>query len=170
MAYNTIKIKKFIDHEEEYAAAAALYPGHLIELTSSGTVQKHSTASGNALPMFALEDELQGKGIDDVYAAGSKVKCWIPVRGEEVYAVLTDGQSVAIGDLLESTGEGTLTAYTADSESHDSFDSFGPVVSLTTYPLQIVAMALEAVDISDSSGAEDSGTLDWDKRIRVRIV
>ena len=44
MSYNTIKIVKHSDNIEEYAAAAAIYPGSLLELTTSNTVQVHSTA------------------------------------------------------------------------------------------------------------------------------
>lgn len=171
MAYNTIKLKKYSDVVNEYEAAAALYPGYLVELTSAGAVQAHSTAEGNVVPkMFALEDELQGKGIDDAYAAGDQVQVWCPTSGDEVYAVLADGQTAAIGSVLESAGDGTLQVHVADADSADSFDSYGPLVTVTVRPEAIVGVALEAVDLSDSSGAEDSGTLDWDKRIKIRIV
>ena len=84
MSYNTIKIKKYSDVIEEYAAAAAIIPGMLIELTTDNTVKAHATSGGNVLPMFALEDELQGRGIDTSYAAAEKVQCWIPNRGDVV--------------------------------------------------------------------------------------
>ena len=165
MAYNTIKVKKYLDVVIEKEAAAALYPGHLLELTSSNTVQKHSSADTFAVPMFALEDELQGKGIGDAYAAGSKVQVWVAQRGEQVYAVLRDGESVAIGDELSSYGDGTL----AKSESiFESLSSINDGQDYSTRP--IVGIALEAVDLSDSSGAEDSGELSWDNRVLIMVV
>jgi len=160
MAYNTIKIKKYSDVIEELEAAAAFYPGHLVELTSSGTVQKHSTSVGTVLPMFALEDELQGNGIDDAYAAGDKAQIWIPYRGDIVYAVLRDGESVEIGDFLTSNGDGTL------AKADDPISSAGA----TEFPNLIVGQAIEDKDLSGSSGEEDSGALSYDQRILIRII
>jgi hypothetical protein len=166
MAKNTIKIKKYLDVINEYDAAAAITPGQLLELTSSETVQAHSSAGQNAPKYFALEDELQGNGIDDAYASGDKVQVWSCVPGEEVYAILADGENVAIGDLLESNGAGYLQAHVADTESFESAETG----SITVYPLQIVGQALEALDLSDSSGGESSGALGYNKRIEIRIV
>jgi len=156
MAKNTVKLKKYLDVNVEYVANAAITPGHLIELMSTDKVQVHTTAGGNAVKMFALENELEGEGITDDFAADDRVQCWICVPGEEVYAILKDGETVVIGDFLESAGDGTLQKYVADVDSSDDIT--------TIYPLQIVAQAIEAVDMSGSSGADPSG------RIKVRIV
>lgn len=166
MAYNTIKIKKYVDIVEEYEAVSAITPGMLVELTAAGEVQPHSTAEGNALPMFALEDELQGNGIDDAYAADDQVQVWIPQRGEQVYAIIADGQNIAIGDWLASNGDGTLREHVAEIESWGVSEAG----AVTVLPLQIVAQALEALDLSGSSGEESSGPLGFDKRLKVRIV
>lgn len=169
MAKNTIKLKKYVDIINEVEASAALYPGMLVELDSAGKVKPHSTAGGNAVKQFALEDALQGKGIDDQYASGDKVQVWSCVPGEEVYAILVDGQNVAIGDFVESNGEGMLQKHVSDVESFESAEAG----SITVYPLQIVGMVLEAVDASGSSGTESSGelgALGYDKRVKIRIV
>lgn len=171
MGYNTIKIKKYSDVIEEYEVVAALSPGHLVEVTSALKVQKHSTAGGNSLPMFALEDELQGKDIDDNYAAGDQAQIWIPGRGDQVYAVLSDGETIAAGDFLESNGDGTLRKHIADTATWDSDDAG----TITVEPLKIIAQALEAKDLSGSSGEGSAGEsyispLGYDKRIVVRIV
>ena len=157
MAFNTIKVKKYSDHIEEITAAGAITPGHLIEEDSSGTCVVHNSAGENVLPMFALEDELQGKDITDAYASGDKVQVWIPYRGDQVYALLADGENAAIGSFLESNGDGTLKVHAAGS------------AGVVEYPLAIVAQATEAVDNSESSGAESSG-LYGAQRIVVRIV
>lgn len=167
MAKNTIKLKKYLDIIEERTAAASITPGMMVELTSVDKVQAHSTAGGNANPpMFALEDELQGNGIDDAYSSADKVQVWITNRGEQVYAILADGENVSIGDALESNGAGYLQKHVADSESWESADPG----AITVYPNQIVAIALEALDLSGSSGEESSAALGYNKRIEVMIV
>lgn len=162
----TIKVTNFSDVNEEYAAAAAITPGMLIELASATTVQAHSNSGQNALPMFAVENEWEGEGVNDAYATGDRVNCWIPGRGDIVWAILVDGENVSVGDFLESNGDGKLKKHVADVES---FESAEPG-SITVYPAQIVGQAIEAVDISDSSGGESSGDLGYDKRIKVRII
>jgi hypothetical protein len=167
MAKNTIKIKKYTNSIEERDAAAAITPGMLLEYTSAGKVQAHSTAGGNALPIgFALEDELQGRDIDTAYAADDKVQCMVNQPGDHVYAILKDGENVAIGDPLESAGNGYLQKHVSDVESFESAEAG----SITVYPNQIVGIALEAVDLSGSSGEESSGALGYAKRIEIMTV
>jgi len=114
MAKNTVKVKSYLSIEEEKIAAAALSPGHLIERTSADKVQKHSTAGGPALPMFALEDDFQGRGVGDAYdtTTYSNCICWIPTRGDQVYArISSTSEDLVIGDFVESAGDGTLRKY-----------------------------------------------------------
>jgi len=151
MAYNTVKVKKYSDIIEEYEAVAAITPGHLLELTSAGKVQKHSVAGGNVFPMFALENELEGGGLTDDYATADVVQVWIPGRGDQVYALLADGESVVIGDFLESAGTGRLRERITESAGATGFES-------------IVGQALEALDLSGSSGEEPTN------RILVRVI
>ncbi len=141
---HTVKLKKYEDINVELVAVAAITPGHLVEKTSAGKTQKHSTAGGNATPkMFALEDELQGKEIDDAYAADDPVQVWICQPGEVVNALLKNGETIVIGDRLESAGDGTLRKYGADSTG-------------VYYPNVIVGIANEALDLSGSSGEEST--------------
>lgn len=155
MAYHTIKIKKYSDHIEEWIANAAITPGMLVQLMSTGKVRAHTPANGNAIPMFALEDELQGKAIDEAYAAADQVQVWIPYRGDQVYALLSDGENVVIGDFLASNGDGYLQKFVGgDSNANEEL------------PLEIVAMALEAIDRSTSSGGDTNTT----GRILVMVV
>lgn len=143
MAKNTIKLKKYLDVIEEYTATAvAINPGALLELTSAGYVQAHSTDGGPVLPMFALEDELQGGSIDDAYDASGKIQCWVAVRGEVVYAIVEDNETVSTGDFLVSAGNGKLKVYT------------GSAASDVEYPQSIVGVALDDLDMTDSDDAE----------------
>lgn len=151
MAKNTIKIKNYSDIFEEYTATAvAITPGYLLEITSAGLIQAHSTSEGSALPMFAVEDELQGKEITDNYAISAKINVWITGRGDQVNALLADGETAVIGSKLASNGDGTLKVHVPDDSGSIQVEA-------------IVAEALEAVDMSDSSAADPTG------RIKVRI-
>jgi hypothetical protein len=162
MAYNTVKVKKYSDVIEEFVASAAITPGMLLIIESAGTVKAHNVADKDVFPIFALEDELQGKGIDEAYAIADPVQCWIPYRGDMVNAILADGQKVVVGDPLTSDGYGRLKKHVTDTGS-----SAAP---WTVYPEQIVGYAAEALDLSGSSGAEVSGPLGYHKRLLVRIA
>ena len=161
MTYNTIKIKKYSDVIEEIDAVEVFTPGHLLEETSAGKVQKHSTEASTVLPMFALENELEGEGIDDAFSADDKVQCWIPYRGDMVYAWLADGEDVDIGNPLVSNGDGTLRKMVEKLES--SADT------TIDYSHRVVGFAVEAKDLSESSGGESSGLI-GDQHIVVRII
>lgn len=151
MAKQTIKLKKYNDIINEYAAGEAITPGMLLELASDGDVDVQDTAGGVCSKMFALEDELQGKTIDDAYAEGDPVQCWVATPGEEVLAWLANGEDASIGDILVADGTGKLKVATPDSSA----------VTVEEYP---IAIALEAVDMSGSSGVDPTG------RIKVRIL
>lgn len=160
MAKNTIILKSYTNVFEEYVAAAAtIYPGCLVQLDSAGKVAVHSTAGGNALPMFAIEDALQGKSIDDNYATGDRVRCWIPTRGDVVYGILADGQTIAKGDFVESNGAGYLQKHTPDAGSQDAI-----------YQNAIIGVSLDTE--SSAAGSEDSDInfLSVNRRIAIRII
>lgn len=170
MAKKTIKIKKYSDVIEELTATAvAITPGMLLEATSTEeTCQAHSAESGNVLPMFALEDEMQGKGIGDNYAASAKIQVWIPGRGDIVLAIIEDGTTIAIGDFLESNGAGLLQKYVADKASWAEPSAAG---SLTVIPNAIVGQAVEAVATGAASSENSSESpLALGRRIQVRII
>lgn len=161
MAKNTIKLVKHADVIEEFEAHEIIFPGSLLKLNSDNEVAKHDTAGGNVIPvMFALEDELQGRGIDTPYASGDMVQVWFPGRGDVVLGILADGQDVAIGDVVESNGAGYLRAHTAD-----------PGDSTTgTVQDAIIGIVLEELDASaDSSGQDVGAGLGVNKRIKVLI-
>lgn len=154
MALNSIIVKRTGAEiiEEITATAVAIKPGYLLELASATTVQAHSSAAANVLPMFAIEDQMQGKAITANYAASTKIQVWIPRRGDIVYAYLADGENASAGDFLESNGAGALQVVADDEPSEQQ------------YPSNIVGVALEAVDLSQSANLSALG------RIKVRIL
>lgn len=127
---------------EEGRAAAAIRPGDLVQINTAGQVRKHATAGGPAEPAFALEDALQGRGIDDDYATGELVSYAIQRSGDVVLAWLSGGENAAVGAYLSANGDGALKV------------AGGTDVR--------IGVALEAVNASDSN--------DVDERIRVRII
>lgn len=146
--YNTIKVKKYSDIIEELVASAAITPGFLIEVDSAEKVKPNGNAAGAAQPIWALENELEGQEITDDYAVDDPVQCWFTNHGDIVYAVLADGETIAIGNELESAGDGRLQKYTSGTK---------------------VAVALEAKDLSASSAAESSG-ITGPQRLLVRSL
>jgi hypothetical protein len=157
-ALHSIIVKKYLDIINEYVANAAITPGMLVELMSTGKIRKHATASGNAEKTFAIEDALQGKGVDDHYAADDIVRVWSAVPGEVVYAIIADGQTIGIGDKLVSDGLGCLTKCLDDSDDDPKA------------PLSIIGVALEAINLALAEGSESSAGGTYYPRIKVRIV
>lgn len=132
----------------EAVANAAITPGHLVYLMSTGKVAVHASAGGLAEKAFAVEDDLQGKTIADAYASAAPVQYNVMRPGDEVNALLADGENAAIGDKLVSAGDGTLKELSSESTDES-----------------VVGIAMEALDMSDSSGGDPSSA-----RIRVRII
>lgn len=151
MAYNTITIKGD-PLRIELVAAAAITPGHLCYINSAGKLAVHATAGGTAATIFAIEDDLQGNEIGDAYTANNQAFAGAFTTGMEVYAILANGENAAIGSYLESYGDGTLRVVDADA-------SVGQIGIQS-----VVGVALEAVDMSGSSGVDPSG------RIRIMVI
>lgn len=128
---------------EEARAAAAITPGHLIELASSGKVQKHSGAGAVAERNYALEDALQGNTIDDDYSSDDLVSFLSAAPGDVIYGWLAAGENASIGSKLTSNGDGTFKV-AAGSDL-------------------VAAVATEAVDNS-ASGASSA------MRIKARVL
>lgn len=128
---------------EEGRAAAAVRPGDLVDLDIAGKVKKHPTAGAPSENSFALEDALQGKGINDNYATGDLVAYSIQRPGDVVLAWLAAGQVATPASYLTSNGNGALKV------------AGGTDIR--------IGRALESVNASDSGAV-------FDERIRVRII
>lgn len=175
---------------KEAISAAAITPGYLVDINSSGQVLKHAGAGLAASPSFAVEDELNGKEISVDWASGDQVIYETLPAGAEVNAlVAASAAAIVIGDELESAGDGTLRLITVgdvvdltDSSTGTASDTIAAigatydqdevrnaVASLTAKVNallpgalnNIVARAIEAVD--NSGGGVEA-------RIKVEIV
>lgn len=120
----------------EKTAGGAITPGHLIMPNSSDQVVVNTGNVTNVYPLFAVEDESQGKTISDAYASGDLVTFIRPNPGSEIYALVpAAAAAIVIGDLLVSNGDGTLKKDTAPAVAANNVD-------------RVIARALEAVNNS----------------------
>lgn len=142
MAKRRVHNKGAYQQDEAVAGEAGIYPGMLLQMKeSSGTAQviKHDTSgSAFAEALFAAEDALQGKTVDDVYTSGKIVTYLLPGKGSVVNARIAGGQNIHIGDLLVSNGAGCLIEVST-AESYLEKEA-------------VVAVAMENCD-NDASGA-----------------
>lgn len=133
-------------------AAGAITPGHLIERDSSGTVVVHNSADVNNNRLFAIENDIGGDDLNHAYATGEIVRFAAMRPGDEVNALLANGENASIGDFLTSNGNGELKVHVADTAGNFENE-------------RIVGISLVDLDFSDSSGADPASA-----RIRVEIV
>lgn len=121
---NSILLKTNNEWERREAdAGAAILPGELLEFALDGDLQPHATAGGNTSRLFAIENELVGKGISDSYSSGDRVLYVRARPGDVVYARLAASQGqIRRGRPLESDGNGELQSFgqAADSRSVES--------------------------------------------------
>ena len=121
----------------EAIASGTISPGHLLKRTSAAadTVAVHGVAGGKAQRMFAVENDLLGKGMSTDYTDGQRVQANIFQAGDVVNALVKS--SVTKGDFLESAGDGALQTYGSDSVIGDD--------------AVIVGVALESVTVSSAA-------------------
>lgn len=132
-------------------AAAAITPGQLLQINSTNKVQRHATSRGAHIRWFAVERDYVGDDLDVSYSANQAVEIQSARPGEVINGLLKDGETAVIGSKLVSGGNGDLIV--------------DPGSSATDGDNTIVGIALTALDLSDSSGADPSS-----RRIQVLIV
>ena len=117
----------------EALAREIIKPGHLIELISTGKLQKHEGHGSVAEKMFAIEDELQGNGTTDAYAVDALVQYGIWRSGDVVNARMAVSQTIVIGDKLISAGGGQLKEIASDSSAGSETSQYPIAVALEAY-------------------------------------
>ena len=102
---------------KEANVAEAITPGHLVALNSSGAMIKHNVAGPAAaagvntpgIVRVAVENDIFGKGIDDLWAINDQGLYQPLDTGAEFMALLAAAApAVAVNDLVESAGNGTV--------------------------------------------------------------
>jgi hypothetical protein len=150
----------------EKIGAAAITPGHLLEVVPSGgdagQLRLHATASGDAGRFFALESLVpslansQTAAIDLAYADGDSVRWAIAQPGDLIYGwVPASATAIKDGDELTSNGDGTLKKYAAQAANEGG---------TATYTIQVTCVVGRAAEDKDNSGGGSPA------RIRVRVV
>lgn len=143
MAHKTIVLKGD-PLQKQAKGSGTIYPGMLLERTSTGLVQAHATAEGDVVPILvAIENSLEGQDIDDTYASADQVQFVAPRPGDEMLLYLKDGQNITNGDLLCSNGDGYVKKYTVPTDSS--------VAGGKDYVEAIVGRALETVNTGTST-------------------
>jgi hypothetical protein len=96
--------------QEEFlvASGATLKPGMLVRRTSATECNVHATSGGDGATLILHEDALQGLGVDNSAAAGTRVYAEYVVPGAKRYVRLKANENVAVGDNLISGGDGTF--------------------------------------------------------------
>ena len=150
MAKNTIRVQTDMPFENAIASGA-ITPGMLLEMTTTTAVngkwtyKAHSVTDTNfPSRAFAVEDGEVGNEITDAYTTAEQIKLTHFSPGDIVYALIANGENIAVGDKLVSNGDGYLKEATADSSG-------------TVEEEWLVGIALEACDMSSSSGADPAG-------------
>lgn len=129
--------------QNEAPANGVITPGELLQYTATGSVDQHAAAGGDGLTMVAIEESFTGGDIDTTYADGENVVFVVPARGDKLYMFLAAGESVTIGDPLESDGTGALQAHTAQA-----VDESGTA----TYTIHADGLKFYAAETLDNSG------------------
>ncbi len=139
---DTILIKgdAWVTHEAN--ASVALTPGEFVVFASDGDFEL--PAAGDLSKLIVIEDDLQGKEISDDYAVDNNARAVFMQPGGVVRAIITDGQNIVIGQELEVDTNGTLIGIGSN---------------------QPIAVALEAVDASDSAATSVAN-----RRINVMVL
>lgn len=137
---------------EEFYCDAIITPGQLCEITATGA-KRHATSGGAAQKLIAIEDDLQGNGIDDNYVALEQGQFAHMRAGDKAYMLLSNGENASIGSFLESNGDGDLAVSDIGTSGADNLDT------------SIVAVARAALDMSGSSGVDPAS-----RRILVQFV
>lgn len=162
---STILLSGEASRQFEGLAADAITPGMLLSIQGANATDGMYTVPGRAKnvgphdvaggpgDMFACEFTPTGRSIEDDYATGETVIYLSARKGDRVFALLAAGDDVSAGDLLQSNGDGSLTALVAGDGGAD------PV----TFGGTAIAVALEDID-------NDPGTGGAAVRIKVEVL
>jgi hypothetical protein len=180
MANNTIVLKG-IGHHDEGVADATIYPGEAVRMAADSHYDPETLApvlaAGRGLKL-AKEDALQGKTVDDAYAAGDILSFYSPVNGDHVAVLVKTGENIAVGDYLVVEGSGSGKFVEAASSStasyelpltsarvHDSLGTLLPTAianTTETIPIPLTAGKVHdamATDLPTAAANDDMGII-----------
>lgn len=100
----------------DLAASETIRPGHLVDRFNNAGIhrwRKHATASIAVAKAVATEQAMLNQGVDDDYAAGDLMEVSILSPGASAWMFIASGQTIVVGNKLESAGDGTLKIFSA---------------------------------------------------------
>ena len=143
LSVNSVQVNYLPTYER--FAAETLTPGDLVKMTAAGKFgHQANTERWGGYVVVESEYALEGttSALDDTYAADELAFAVMPNRGDLLYLWITDGETIAVGDLLVMA------------------DDTGKLVERTTEDLSLViGVAEEAVSPSGANA-----------RCRVRLI
>lgn len=142
MNYSII-IKDWTSVRDEANAAEVITPGQFVTKNADGEFKKNATAGAAGPVIVALEDELQGKTIEDDYAIDAPVQGWYARRGAQVLAKVLAGFVPAVGDSVQISATGNLEVLTEAATTGSG------TVDTITFPGTPVAQVVDAVHQTD---------------------
>jgi hypothetical protein len=105
-------------------AGTSVIPGHLVELykDSTNVLAWRSNSSATNLPSMSVALEHGAQRIDNTtlstpYVAGDNVSVWWLEPGKMFWGWIPSGQTINIGDPLQSNGDGGLKGATSQAAS-----------------------------------------------------
>lgn len=104
----TIRLDSQFGVQREGILGGVVRPGMLLNVRNPAAIVAHNEAGQECQCAVAIENDLVGKGIDDNYASGERVRYHVLKDGEKFYGIIDESQNIAVGDLLSSSGDGTL--------------------------------------------------------------
>lgn len=147
---NKIALKRFNQWDQiDYMVAGSgtsIIPGHLIEMykDTDNVLKWRPHSSSTAIPqMFvALDFPEMGQSVgsatsvDSAYVPGDIVHAWGMPLGAGFWGLVASGQTINVGDALQSAGDGTLKAATASTADANvahfiAEETIGTVTTLT---------------------------------------
>ena len=133
--------------DDTLACSEAVTPGMLVEMASdSGTLKwkKNAAAADVQIKCVALNAPYLNDGIETDYATDDRIPVAFLRPGCVFYGIIPSGQDIAVGDDLQSNGDGKMKEATADtaaaSVAHfQSLDAPGSVTVDTRLRVVVVA-------------------------------
>ena len=126
----------------DLVAGVTAKPGMLAQLYDDSGVGKwrpHNAAAGTfAQKAFFIEQIEMNLGVDDDYAPGDLAKVGFMRKGCLVWALIPSGQNIAIGDPLESNGDGYLKEGTTYPIARAYESTGGAVTAVTRLRVEVI--------------------------------
>jgi hypothetical protein len=94
----------------DIACAAVITPGHLVQIDNTAGVIRWKVAAADIVgpQAVALDQPELNNGVEDTYAVGDLARVAVLKPGQTAWMLIASGQNVEAGDLLGSSGTGTL--------------------------------------------------------------